>query len=1051
MSRSIYRHSFIIFLLMILYHPLQGQDTIDVRGRIVANKNEPLKDVSVSVERMDQAPVLTNQNGEFTIRVPGPDVWLIINPVGNYKTRRIYLNNRNDVVISLSEEGMKSGYDEIPVINQSRNRRDMVTSFTDIDPDQLQLRNGVSVDQAFQGIVPGMFTINHSGMPGQGALCYIRGITSMNNTNSPYYIVNGMPLETPGLFESGIDGNIYNPLTSIDPSDISGITILKGPPAVSLYGLKASNGVILINTLEPKSTQTTIKVSIQGGLNMSPENYIPQLNDEQYKTLANEILVSSNKKEEEFGLDYPGLFITSGDDEYYRYMHNTNWQELVFSNALMSNAYLSVKGGSDIARYGLSVGYHDQGGIFKNSNYNRINVRFIADLNIFSWFNMEVNANLSNNNSSLKESAVSPQTNPVTTSLSKPPILSPYQYDEKGQRLTLIDEVDELGTSNPLAVIENFIGENKNYRFLSSIKGHADISETLKFNLLLGLNLNTMKESVFMPNKGMEMYYNGEAHSITQYTFNQLFSFFADSYLDYSKQFGATHQFNSMLGFRIHSSSLQVDIGETMNLPENDEYKTLSSGQSDLRRAIGNNARWNWLAVYHRINYKLRDTYILNTGLSADFSTRLGDDARTPIQLFDQPFGLFYSIGAGWRISNENFLKNVNGLENLMARISYGVAGNDNIGNFNALSYYKLTRYRETSGLVPGSIPNNFLKYEKSGQINAGLDLSLWGYRTQLILDYFIKTNEDIFIYEPQESYTGYKNKPANAGTVRNKGWELSFFHRLFDGTRFKWDISSVISLLSNEVLDMKGGQIVTPFEGGSFITRKGDPINSFYGYQFEGVFASYEEAAAADLKNAKGVPYGAGDAIYKDFSGPDQDPDGIINEYDKVFLGSPVPDYFGSVSNTFRYNRWNLLIQIQFVQGNEVFNYIRYLNESMSDLSNQSKNVLKRWQNDGDQTEVPRALWKDPVGNSVFSSRWIEDGSYLRLKNVRFGYTIPENFLFFKNADFYVSAINLLTLDMYLGYDPEFSYSFNPMRQGIDYGLMPQYRQFQFGIKFGL
>jgi hypothetical protein len=306
-----------------------------------------------------------------------------------------------------------------------------------------------------------------------------------------------------------------------------------------------------------------------------------------------------------------------------------------------------------------------------------------------------------------------------------------------------------------------------------------------------------------------------------------------------------------------------------------------------------------------------------------------------------------------------------------------------------------------------------------------------------------------MLIYEPQEIYTGDYYMPVNAGAVANRGWELSLFQRLLERRKLEWDIIPVVSFLSNEMKD--GKELVTPFEGGEFVTRVGDPVISFYGYRYEGVFSTYKEAEEANLVNAKEIPYGAGDARFGDVSGPANTPDGIINDFDKVILGSPIPDLFGSLSNSFRYNRWSLDVMIQFVYGNEVFNYLRYMNERMMDLSNQSENVLKRWHYNGHKTSVPRALWKDPVGNSAFSSRWIEDGSYIRLKNVRLAYTIPDDFLVFKNASFYISATNLVTLDRYLGYGPEFSYAFYPMVQGIDYGLMPQFRQFLIGFRIGL
>jgi len=254
-------------------------------------------------------------------------------------------------------------------------------------------------------------------------------------------------------------------------------------------------------------------------------------------------------------------------------------------------------------------------------------------------------------------------------------------------------------------------------------------------------------------------------------------------------------------------------------------------------------------------------------------------------------------------------------------------------------------------------------------------------------------------------------------------------------------------------VEDIKDGEVITPFEGGQYSTRVGSPILSFYGYQYKGVYATAAEAAAYGLRNEKGILFGAGDAIFEDLSGPGPDgaPDGIINELDRTILGSPVPDLFGGISSTFRFGRWSLSGNLQFVLGNEVFNYLRYQNERMTGLDNQSSNTLNRWTTEGQETDVPRALYGDPIGNAGFSSRWIEDGSYLRLKHVTIAYTIPQRVFFLRNLQVYATATNLYTWNRYLGFDPEFSFSYRTMEQGIDYGMMPQTRRFMMGIRIGL
>jgi outer membrane receptor protein involved in Fe transport len=359
-------------------------------------------------------------------------------------------------------------------------------------------------------------------------------------------------------------------------------------------------------------------------------------------------------------------------------------------------------------------------------------------------------------------------------------------------------------------------------------------------------------------------------------------------------------------------------------------------------------------------------------------------------------------------------------------------------------------KYRETVGLFPALLPNDELTYETVNMIDAGLNLSLFGNRFSLDADYFVSTTDHMVIFTPVSAYLGYDFLVENGGSMENKGWEIGSFVRIINAQNFKWDLNLFLSSISNEVSQLKGDKLIYDVPGGQKVNRIGSAPNSFYGYIYNGVFSTQEEAATANLINDRDVPFGAGDAKFEDLSGPDGTPDGIIDENDKTVIGSPLPDYFGGMINSLSYKGWSLSASLQFVYGNEVFNYVRYQNEKMSGLENQSAHVLNRWQYEGQETDVPRALWEDPVGNSSFSTRWIEDGSYLRVKYIKLTYRIPSQFLMFKNAEFYVSVNNLFTKSTYLGYDPEFSASLSQFYQGIDYGLSPIPRQFMLGINIG-
>ncbi|MCK4923308.1 MAG: SusC/RagA family TonB-linked outer membrane protein [Bacteroidales bacterium] len=1045
------RNTFFLLISLIWTNTLFGQDSILVKGIITGESGTPVSEVSVSIEGVQVIPAISDTSGYFEIICPKVDLWLLIEPISGYKSKRIYLNNRNQLKIQLSPVDRKSGYDEVGNLFRPELKRNILSASNVPDQDRSARMPVKSIDQSFQGSIPGLWATTQNGMSNSETSTYIRGIRSMYTSHQPLYIVDGQPMEEPGIFQSNISGYDYNPIASIDPMDITNITILKDYLGGAIYGMKGSNGVILIETLKPSEVQTTIDFSYRIGVSTPPTN-IPQLNSMQYKTLANEILASSGRYEEDYKEEYFPLFTTENDPEYYKYNKNTNWQNEIFGNAIMHDYYLRIKGGDEVARYGLSVGYMNHEGIVKKTNLDRFNVRFVGSFNVVRWLSMYVSSTLISSTSSLKESALSPITSPILTSFFKAPILYPYQYDENGKELNDLENVNSLGVSNPLAVINNFEGEQKNYRFANSLRAEVKIfQDYLKWTSLVGITFNSLQESVFMPNKGMELYYDEEVYNVSKSLKNYLSTVYSDNYLSYKQEFNNKHIITGAAGMRVYKNIFEIDWGIGKNSHISDEYKQLQNGVSYLREMGGENSAWNRMGFYTGAGYSFRNKYYLNANLSTEFSSRTGINAKDVLKISGYPFGLFYSFGAAWRISDESFLKHLYWLEDLKLRASYGKVGNDDIGNLSAINYYTVEHYRGTSGMIPGNISDQSLKFEINRQLNTGLDLSMFGNRLFIGLDIYSTKTEDMLVFEPQPTYTGVSFVPANNGEITNNGWEIGFNSRVISQRKFKWDLGINIAGLKNTVNVIKDGAVVTPFEGGQFITMVGEPVLNFYGYQFEGVFSSRQEALDAGLVNERGISFGAGDAKYTDFSGPNGTPDSVINEYDMTILGSPIPNLFGGLRNTFSYGRWSLSADFQLVLGRDVFNYLRFQNEKMTDLSNQSTSIQGRWTHDGQITDIPRALYNDPIGNSDFSSRWIEDGSYIRLKHLTLSYTVAQEIWLFRNLEILVTATNLYTWSKYLGFDPEFSYSNNTMEMGIDYGMVPQTRRFLLGFKVGL
>jgi TonB-linked SusC/RagA family outer membrane protein len=1032
--------------LILLSHGILGQSGNVITGKILNSRNQPVKDVAVNYEGSEGSPVITDSTGQFIIEVPTGDEWLSISPLGGYLDKRVYLNRQNEIEIYVIEENSRSIYDEAIYLGKYSKEHDLTASLYTRGVEGKLRNTNESFDQGLQGRVPGLYQVGLSGMPGQGTYMLIRGTTSIHTNNQPLVIVDGMPLEVPGRVNSSVNGYQFHPLSSLDQMDISNITLIRDGSALTSFGVRGSNGIIYIETLKPEETNTSIDFAFKTGLHYFNKQ-IPQLNSQEYKTLAKEVLSSSPIPEEKFQDLYPGLYYTPSQLEYNRYSHITNWQDEIFRNAFMQDYYVAVKGGDAIAKYGLSVGYQNHLGTIDETKFNRFNTRFVGTFNIFNWLKIYASANLVSSNASYKESGLVSETSPIITSLHKTPQMNPLAFDEEGNYISELDDVDELGVSNPSAVIQNYKADNANYRFLTSFRVEGDITSNLRWISMLGLNIFDIKENVFMPNQGMELYFEDEAHNVSVSLNNLLFTIYNDNYLSYNKLINNIHRFGVVGGFRWNTNDYQEDLGYAMNSSENDQYTNLQSGDQQLRNIGGNNARWNWLSTYVNASYAFREKYILEAGLSSDFSSKTGKQATGVIRIGDAPFGTFYNIGAAWRISGESFLAGVNAIEDLKLRVSYGTTGNDDIGHLNALNYYKLKIYRETSGMVPGGIANEFLTFEKISQIGTGLDISLWGNRLKLTGDYYRSETRDMLIFEQLSSYIGYDVFPSNRASMDNSGYDFSLHSQMIRTNNFMFSMGLNLSHYSSTISSVPKGELITELPGGlSLINRVGEPANSFYGYQFEGVYKSSAEAMADGLVNAKGISFGAGDAKFKDMNGDD-----VINELDKVILGSPTPDLYGGLSTDFKYKRWGLDILWQFVYGNEVYNYIRYENEKMTDISNQSKAVLNRWVSEGQETSIPRSLWNDPIGNSSFSSRWIEDGSYLRLKVVTLSYEIPHTIGWFRNLQIFLTGTNLFTVSNYLSYDPEFSAGFLPDLQGVDYGLAPFGTKIMVGVKFGL
>ncbi|MCK4922261.1 MAG: SusC/RagA family TonB-linked outer membrane protein, partial [Bacteroidales bacterium] len=794
----------IIFLFILLSggKTLHGQDSSVLTGTIRGILAEAVQNVSVSVEGVVGIPVITDSAGQFSILIPDKNSVLIITPPEEYKSQRLFIGSRTNVEIRLTPVDLRSNQDEAIYFFDFEKERNSISSSSVLDTRSLYESSNISIDEYYNGNISGIWAPGQSGMPGTGSVSFINGIHSLNANTQPLYIVDGQALESTGIMESFVDGFTYNPLVGINPSDITNLTIIKDYAATSIYGMRGSNGVVLIETLKPTEVQTVIDFSFRTGISTSP-GQLPQLNSDQYRSFAKEVLMSSGTSEEDYPSLYPGLYVTENDDNSFVYNNNTNWQNTIFRNSRMEDIYFRILGGDEIAKYGLSIGYRNNEGIIDQTSFNRISVRFVGDFNMFQWLKFSVSSNLSSNTSNLKESTIISQTSPIYTGLAKNPLMVPYSFDEDGNQLTVVEDVDEMGVSNPMSVIDGFEAVNRNYRFLTNFKMVGDISRNFKINSAVGINFNSMMENLFMPNLGMELYARDEAYNISKSLSNYLFSISNDNFINYKAEIGKSHAINTNLGLRFNINKYQLDWGIAKNSFENDEYTSLQSGTSNLREMGGDNGNWNRMALYGNLNYTFRDKYSLSLSAAGENSTRIGPNAENVVFVSDIPFGLFYSSGLSWRISNEAFLYQVSWIDDLKLRLSYGKTGNDDIGNYDAFNYFYILHYRNTTGMVPGPKTDESLSFEESYQGNVGLDFATWGNRLRLSVDLFKNRTENLLVNKLQESYLGHTYVPVNSGEIENKGWGIDLSGRIIQNKDFSWDAGINISRFTNNVISI--------------------------------------------------------------------------------------------------------------------------------------------------------------------------------------------------------------------------------------------------------
>jgi TonB-linked SusC/RagA family outer membrane protein len=481
-----------------------------------------------------------------------------------------------------------------------------------------------------------------------------------------------------------------------------------------------------------------------------------------------------------------------------------------------------------------------------------------------------------------------------------------------------------------------------------------------------------------------------------------------------------------------------------------DQLVSVNTGDPALRATGGDIGAFNWLNNYFNANYELSHKYIFGVNMALDASSRFGTNIPGALKIGGVNYAVLPSASAAWVVSSERFMANVKYIEQLKLRASYGLTGNDDIGNYSARQYYVSQNLLGLQGLVRANFGNPALQWEGGRKLDVGVDASFLQERLNVTVDLYHNTTDHMITQTPNPSYSGITYQITNGGSMETKGAELSISGRVINSAKFKWDLGFNIASYRNKITSLPGGSLINSYAGANVITQVGQPAGMFYGYKTNGVYTTNAEAATAgvSVRNAAGnlVAQQGGDMRFADVNG-----DKIIDSKDLQLIGNPNPDFTGGISTGFTYKRVSLNALFTFSKGNKIYNYTRRQIESESSPYNQTLAIDNRWRADGQVTNIPRASYGDPSGNSSFSDRWIEDGSYLRLRTITVSYDMSLKYKFFKYLKIYATGNNLLTFTHYLGYDPEFAANENVLLQGIDTTLEPQFKTIQLGLRIGI
>lgn len=1031
--RAILYALFVLFTLTAKNSVAQSATTV-VKGTVQNNNDEPLRGVSVIVKNTKTnftTGTSTDSSGNFTfprISVGGPYSFTF-STVGYEPQTLSGYNLKGDKPLSL-ELKMKSNIaslDQVVVVGYGTSRRKDLTgsvgSVSSKDIDDLAVTR---VDQALSGKIAGVQVQSVSGEPGVAPQIRIRGVGSISAGGSPLYVVDGFPTED---------------IQMINPNDIETIDVLKDASATAIYGSRGANGVIIINTKRGRAGASVVSLDSYVGWQKvlkTPEFLTVQEQARYYYDGVKNQNIDAAKDVSGDPLKwFSPVPKTVMDVLEGRNTTNSQPYDAIFRVAPQQSYNLSAKGGSEAVRYSVNGEYMNQHGIIIPSNFKRYSFRANLDAQLSKRLAMKLNINSAyTTNNDLVDAGGSGGGEGIVGAASTWLHWYPL-HNADGSYFNGFGQDATNNVYNPVAIANEIKRRGEQTRTLANLNTEYKFSDALKLNIMLGANTSNYHYYSFIPL--LDVFANvAEGSDETSRYLNWI----TETTLNYNKVF-KKHNISGLIGYTTQKQSNGSNFVRSRNFPNNLVY-TLNAASNIIFQGNSNESEWALISYLSRVNYNYNSKYYITASMRSDGSSRFGKDKK---------YGYFPSAAIAWRISNEDFMKGVGFINDLKLRTSYGETGNNNIGNYAQYANIGYESYPFGGVAVGGSAPvqfaNSLLTWEKQRSLNLGVDASLFKSRVSFSVDYFETTNHNLLLNVFVPLTTGFNTSLLNIGEVRNKGWDFTMNTRNIDG-KFSWTTSFNISTFKNKVtkLGPEGAPIISSYH----ITQVGQPIGMFYGYITDGVFKSQAELSAGPIFNPGASDQSRlGDIRFKDVSGPKGKPDGVINTFDRTVIGSPYPDFYYGMTNTFTYNNISLSVNIQGSQGNMVFsnsdNFL-YTRARYKQLSI----VKDYWKSEGEPGDgvSPRPNNAPTGGLREKSTRFLDEGGFFRINNINLSYAFTREIarkLSVSSLRLYVTATNPLLITKYDFFNPEVSNSGNPLTPGVNDYNYPLAKSLIFGL----